>query len=127
MLQALGRERIGFDDFRRNGLLLPARDEAAIRLRLPLHCGPHRAYNELVIERVGQIEATWASLRLSSASTAGIVALQRLALLQNALRRRLLDPGTGAFRLNRRDPSGRPQDFSELDAMAATMWPDTDV
>lgn len=57
LIAALGPERIGFDDFRRNGLLLPANDAAAIRLGLPLHRGPHHSYNELVFERVGQIEA----------------------------------------------------------------------
>ena len=51
------RTHFGFDDFRRNGLLLPANDAAAIRLGLPLHRGPHHSYNELVFERVGQIEA----------------------------------------------------------------------
>ncbi|WP_254913069.1 AHH domain-containing protein [Novosphingobium sp. B 225] len=55
---ALGLDRVGFDDFRRNGLLLPANDEASVRIGLPLHRGPHRTYNELVLERVGQIEAT---------------------------------------------------------------------
>ncbi len=127
MFHALGRERIGFDDFRNNGMLLPARDEAAIRMGLPLHCGPHRAYNELVIERVGQIEAGWATLRKQGSGLARESALQRLYLLQRALRRRLLDARTGAFQLNRRDPLGKAPDFSALDAMAATLWPDTDV
>ncbi len=127
MFQALGRERIGFDDFRNNGMLLPARAEAAIRMGLPLHCGPHRAYNELVIERVGQIEAGWAVLRKQGARHASETALERLLLLQRALRRRLLDASTGAFQLNRRDPLGKAPDFSALDAMAATLWPDTDV
>lgn len=63
LFQAIGRERVGFDDFRSNGLLLPASDGAAIRIGLPLHRGPHRDYNCMVIERVGQIEAGWAQLR----------------------------------------------------------------
>lgn len=53
MLETVGTERIGFDDFRSNGLLLPANDTAALRIGLPLHRGPHRTFNELVIERVG--------------------------------------------------------------------------
>ena len=52
LLDAIGPERIGFDDFRCNGLLLPANDHAAVRLGLPLHRGPHRNYNAMVIERV---------------------------------------------------------------------------
>ena len=43
MLQALGAERLGFDDFRRNGLLLPANDRAVALIELPLHRGPQRA------------------------------------------------------------------------------------
>lgn len=31
LFAATGRERVGFDDFRRNGMLLPARSEAALR------------------------------------------------------------------------------------------------
>jgi hypothetical protein len=34
MLTALGRDRVDFDDFRRNGLLLPANDAAAVRIGL---------------------------------------------------------------------------------------------
>jgi hypothetical protein len=56
MLGQLDPVALGFDDFRRNGMLLPARHEAARRLGLPLHRGSHRDYSALVIERVGQIE-----------------------------------------------------------------------
>ncbi|ROT95222.1 hypothetical protein EB810_08935 [Altererythrobacter sp. FM1] len=66
MLERLGHALIGFDDFRRNGLLLPARDSAALRL----------------------------------------------ALLQRALRRRLLNPPGRPFHLNRRDPVGAGFDFT---------------
>ena len=127
LLDCLGHERIGLDCFRRNGLLLPARDEAAIRLGLPLHCGPHRNYNALVIERVGQIEAGWALLRPTDPEAALGEALLRLGLLQRALRRRLLDTRLRRFRLNRRDPQGKVPDYAELDAMAALLWPETAV
>ena len=56
LFDSIGRDRLGFDDFRSNGLLLPASGESALRLRLPLHRGPHRDYNAMVAERVGQIE-----------------------------------------------------------------------
>lgn len=125
MLDALGRDRLGFDDFRRNGLLLPANDFAAVRIGLPLHRGPHHAYNQLVIERVGQIEADWARGRLRSPEVALGEALERLELLQRALRRRLLDQQR-RMRLNRRDPLGTGVDFAELDAMAALLWPATE-
>lgn len=40
LLDRIGRERIGFDDFRFNGLLLPAVEKAAVVLGLPLHRAP---------------------------------------------------------------------------------------
>lgn len=124
MFRELGKDRIGFDDFRRNGLLLPANDSAAVRIGLPLHRGPHRTYNELVLERIGQIEAGWAAQRCRTPELALNDALARLELLQRALRRRLLDQRR-RLRLNRRDPLGRGVDFAELDAMAAMLWPAT--
>lgn len=120
----LGRERIGFEDFRRNGLLLPANDGAAVRTGLPLHRGPHRSYNQLVFERVGQIEASWTGGRLKDPDGALCDALERLGLLQRALRRRLLDQRR-RLRLNRHDPLGSGVDFAELDAMADQLWPAT--
>lgn len=127
MFDVVGAELIGFDDFRNNGLLLPASDAVAMRIGLPLHRGPHRTYNELVIERVGQIEGGWAAQRLRAPEVVLRVAHQRLALLQRALRRRLLDQERRRFKLNRRDPLGRGVDFTELDAMADQLWPDTVV
>lgn len=126
LLDALGRETIDFDDFRRNGLLLPANDQAAFQIGLPLHRGPHRAYNSMVIERVGQIEASWAATRLRAPELALEVAYHRLELLQRALRRRLLDQHR-RLRLNRHDPLGKGLDFRELDAMAALLWPATEL
>ena len=121
LFDCLGRERIGFDDFRSNGLLLPASDTAALRLALPLHRGPHRDYNAMVIARVGQIEQGWSALRPRAPEVALEQALMRLELLQRALRRRLLDP-LRRFALNRHDRLGRGADFAELDAMAEELW-----
>lgn len=122
---ALGLDRVGFDDFRRNGLLLPANDEASVRIGLPLHRGPHRTYNELVLERVGQIEATWSTTHPRAPEVALIEAYERLELLQRALRRRLLAQHK-RMKLNRHDPLGRGFDFSELDAMAEVLWGETE-
>lgn len=121
---ALGRDRIDFDDFRSNGLLLPANDSAAVRIGLPLHRGPHRDYNAMVIERVGGIEASWAATRLKAPEVALREAYHGLAQLQQALRRELLDQQR-RLKLNRRDPLGAGLDFSELDAMADLLWPAT--
>lgn len=124
-MQAIGRTRIGFDDFRRNGLLLPAREESARLLGLPLHRGPHRIYNEVVMDRVGRIEAYWAGTRAARPESALIEAAFRFDLLQSALRRRLLAPAGRTMVLNRRDPAVKPPAFDDLDAMAELLWADT--
>ena len=122
LLGRLGLARIGFDDFRRNGLLLPCSASAALRVGLPLHCGPHRFYNEMVLERVGQIEAAWMRSRGRDPLDAERDAIARLRLLQSALRRRLLDRGANRLRLNRHDPFRNDVDFTELDAMVDQLW-----
>ena len=124
LFDRLGRERVGFDDFRRNGLLLPCDEPAALRIGLPLHRGPHRDYNSMVIERVGRIESDWAARRLRAPDQALAEALMRLTLLQAALRRRLLAE-RARLRLNRGDPLGAGRDFAELDAMAELLWRET--
>lgn len=119
---AIGRIRPSFDDFRRNGLLLPATHESALRLGLPLHRGPHRRYNSMVMDRVGQIEADWSRLRPRSPETARSQALMRIDLLQRALRRRLLQDRRPAVRLNRLDPVQSWPDFTALDTLAEELW-----
>jgi hypothetical protein len=113
--------RAGFDDFRRNGMLLPATEDAAVRMGLPLHRGPHHAYSEMVGDRLGGIEAGWATAVCSDRDAAGIAALNALTQLQADLRRSLLDPHR-TVRLNRYDPLGRGTDFTRIDAMAETLW-----
>jgi len=125
LFEAIGRERLGFDDFRANGLLLPATDAGAARIGLPLHRGPHRDYNAMVTERVGQVEADWSCRRLRAPEVALSEALARLRLLQRALRRRLLDPGRRPLRLNRAQPVLYNADFAELDALADSLWGST--
>lgn len=117
----VGRAAVGFDDFRANGLLLPATEDATMRTGMPLHRGPHRHYNELVIERVGRIEDRWSQARLKDTESALTEALLRLRLLQSALRRRLLSEKKRML-LNRKDPIGTGFDFTELDAMAESLW-----
>lgn len=122
LFDAVGPERLAIDDFRRNGLLLPASDRAALRIRLPLHRGPHRTYNGMVVERVGQIERDWACSRQRAPEIAIGQALMRLDLLQRALRRRLLRSDGTRLKLNRGDPLGSGADFTALDAMAEALW-----
>lgn len=122
LFDAVGRDRLGFDDFRHNGLLLPASGESAVLLQLPLHRGPHGSYNAMVAERVGQIEGDWNRLRSLAPQVACDQALMRLELLHGALRRRLLSPGRSRVRLSRSDPWGAGLDFADLDAMADQLW-----
>ncbi|MBI1403764.1 MAG: hypothetical protein GC147_11190 [Porphyrobacter sp.] len=117
----IGRDSVGFDDFRANGLLLPASEEATIRTGMPLHRGPHHRYNEVVIARVGRIEESWARARRRDPEEALGEALMRLQLLQDALRRQLLAERRRVV-LNRKDPLGAGFDFTELDAMAEALW-----
>jgi hypothetical protein len=88
---------------------------------MPLHRGPHRRYNEVVIARVGQIEARWSIVRHGNPEAALDEALLRLHLFQCALRRQLLAQRRRVL-LNRNDPLGTGFDFGELDAMAEMLW-----
>jgi len=126
LFQHIDRRRVGFDDFRSNGLLLPSTEEATYRTGMPLHRGPHRRYNELVIERVGRIEAQWIKASKTNPEAARNEALMRLRLVQIALRRRLLDERKRMV-LNKKDPLGTGFDFTELDAMAESLWASTDA
>ncbi|MDZ4271295.1 MAG: AHH domain-containing protein [Erythrobacter sp.] len=121
LFEAIGRSRVGFEDFRANGLLLPATERAAIRTGMPLHRGPHRRYNEVVMARVGRIEERWSYLRHQNADLALTEALLRLRVLQGALRRQLLAERRRVM-LSRNDPLGTGFDFSELDTMAEALW-----
>lgn len=121
MFGAVGLAAVGFDDFRRNGLLLPATETATIRTGMPLHRGPHRRYNEVVIARVGVIADRWALMHSRHPEAALIEARLRLSLLQGALRRQLLAQRRRVL-LNRNDPLGTGFDFTELDAMAESLW-----
>ena len=121
MFDHIDRRQVGFDDFRRNGLLLPVTESSVLRIGMPLHRGPHRNYNAMVIERVGSIEFSWSKDRLTDPREAMKDALFRLSLLQNALRKRLLSERR-RLTLNRKDPLGTGFDFTTLDAMAEELW-----
>lgn len=121
MFDEIGRSSVGFDDFRTNGLLLPSTSEATFRTGMPLHRGPHRQYNEVVIERMGRVEEHWSQLRRTDPERALVEVLLRVKLIQTALRRRLLSERRRMV-LNRKDPLGTGFDFTELDAMAETLW-----
>jgi hypothetical protein len=122
LFDEIGRDRIGFDDFRSNGLLLPSTENTAQQTRMPLHRGPHHHYNAMVAERMGQIEADWSRLRPRAPEIALDQAIMRIDLLQRALRRRLLAEDRTRIKLNRSDRLGEQVDFTVLDAMAEVLW-----
>ena len=88
---------------------------------MPLHRGPHRDYNEMVIEKVGRIEQSWSKGRTWSDDARHIDALDRLARLQDRLRLNLLDRRR-ALHLSSKDPRSSAPDFSRLDALAEDLW-----
>ncbi|MEM1051013.1 MAG: AHH domain-containing protein [Pseudomonadota bacterium] len=124
LFDCIGRACVGFDDFRFNGLLLPGTELASIQTGLPLHRGPHPIYNDMVIERIGSIESRWDLVRGKDPRTARTEALERMRLLQRALRIRLINERKNLV-LNRKDPLGTGFDFDELDAMAEKLWSST--
>tara|TARA_E500000305_G_C3912244_1_gene183944 strand:- start:15 stop:629 length:615 start_codon:yes stop_codon:yes gene_type:complete len=126
LFETLGKRRL-FDDFRANGLLLPANEANALRTAMPLHRGPHRTYSDMVVHRVGQIEAGWRAKGGPGEDKACLDALMRLELLQAALRRRLLDHKRRHVMLSHKDPIGQGVDFTELDAMAEMLWSGTGI
>ncbi len=121
MFDSIGRNSVGFDDFRANGMLLPAKEDIAVRFGLPLHRGPHREYNQMVIERVGEIEGAWSRRYRVCPKKALLEALDDLSHLQRKLRDRLYEE-PGRLILNSNDPLGYGFDFTELDAMAETLY-----
>ena len=122
MLAAVCPATIGFDDFHRNGVLLPGTEAAAIEAQLPLHRGPHRIYNELVLERVGTVEMEWSRNRGRCEQQARQAAQERLRLIQRGLYRRLHGDGSAPLLLNRHDPIGKGIDFAHLDNLAEQLW-----
>lgn len=118
LFQRIRPATLGFHDFRANGLLLPSREESAMRLALPLHRGPHRQYNAMVIERFGQIEAGFATIAAAHPRVAECEARFRINLLQRGLRHRLIKARNKAYRLNSRDPLGQGSTLA-----SSTRWP----
>ena len=118
-------EQRSFDDFRRNGMLLPASESSALLLGLPLHRGPHRAYNEMVLDRIGEIESRWRRYRARAPLAARCWAGARCYAIQASLRTELARPSRhrgSPYALNRRDPVFRQVDYSGLDTMADMLW-----
>lgn len=124
MLGAIDPRGLLIGDFRHNGLLLPATDVQARRTGLPLHRGPHRAYSDLVLCRIANIERQWQHQHGAMAHSAAHDARFRLCLLQRALARSLIDPKVRPHvPLNQRDPfRTRADSDRSIDDLAAMLW-----
>ena len=48
-MERLGRTGAGLGDFETNGMFLPSEERIAQNAHLPLHRGPHLAYNDVVV------------------------------------------------------------------------------
>lgn len=105
--------RVGFNphDFASNGVCLPACEAVALRTGLPLYCGPHAHYTQLVSEQVALL-CRDVSVNVPHSPMTLMIGLSQL---QGSLRRSL-DRSNTALWLNRRDPrhiSGRPLAFDD--------------
>lgn len=122
MFDHLRREGFALQQFDRNGVMLPAREETALRLGYALHRGPHRGYTDVITARVEQVRTTFERQAHGDYRTARRTAVMRLCLLQNTMRRALTDGHRGGFWLNRRDPMRLFVDRPYLDAAIDRMY-----
>lgn len=120
-LSALRGAGVWANDFTRNGLFLPSREEEAVALHLPLHRGPHRLYSDMVAARLDGIARSY---RGPPAPPLLAEAAWRVRMMQAALTRTLAEARL-ARPLNRFDPMLRAQDFTQIDAMIDRLWADS--
>lgn len=109
-----------FDDFATNGLLLPTTEAEAMRLGRPLHRGPHPRYNALILTRAERIRADHA--RSAREARDRLISLQRLRLLQDAIRRSLMGACVFPVSLHQRDPMRSGLNFGTIDEMIEQAW-----
>lgn len=104
MFDDLRREGFGLHQFACNGLILPACEAAALSSGHALHRGPHHGNTDVLAARVEHIRAHFALHATADLRAARRIAMMRLALLQDVMRRALTDGHRRGFWLNRRDP-----------------------
>ncbi|WP_428682617.1 AHH domain-containing protein [Sphingopyxis sp.] len=122
MFDWLEAEAFSLHHFSHNGLVLPACESAALTSGHALHRGPHQGYNDVMTARVEQIRVHFALNAPTDLRSARRVAVMRLRLLQDAMRRALTDRHGGAFWLNRRDPMRLFADRPYLDEAIDRMF-----
>ena len=122
MFDALQAEGFALDNFRRNGLLLPACEGAALLSGHALHRGPHQGYSDVVASRVEQVRRHFSTHAPVNLPSARHTAVMRLRLLQDTTRRALTDRHGAGFWLNRRDPMRLFVDRPYLDDAIARLF-----
>ncbi len=102
----------GFDpnDFRSNGMFLPAIEKNAACFRLPLHRGPHPTYNRLVADRIAELR-----------QLPPIQLPQALNALQSALRVALRTDQNGLSDVTECKLRTSP-DFRKIDGHIDILW-----
>ena len=103
------------NDFRTNGMWLPATEELAVEYGLAMHRGPHPQYSELVSDWIAQ---------LARAQLRHPVELNHLLLLLQRRLRKFLTNRPSYFLLNRNDPLRARAGFSSVDDDIDKLWPD---
>lgn len=113
-------EDFGFQprDFSSNGLLLPSTEAAAQRLKMPMHRGPHRYYNDLVFECVNLIFAPFDFDKITHQEKQHVA--DEIAKLQATLKA-MLRQNRCNLRLNRNCPNNRDCINSHLDMAASIL------
>ncbi|UVO53957.1 AHH domain-containing protein [Sphingomonas sp. SUN039] len=115
-----GFSEMGFsmDDFSTNGMFLPADEAIACATRLPLHRGPHRTYNAMVIDALDTIrfDARRAGLD-RSAQMAAVRGLQHR--LRHLLQLSAVDAHVA---LASRNPFGASVALAKIDAQTDALF-----
>lgn len=115
MFGELVAEGFALQNFRANGVVLPASERAALQSGHALHRGPHHGYSDVVAARVERIRSHFARQAPNELRAARRTAVMRLRLLQDTTRRALTDGHGSGLWLNRHDPMRLFEDRPYLD------------
>lgn len=96
VLHAITRWGFAIDDFRANGILLPATCRESEISGLPIHAGPHPGYNRRVAQHISAIGRTVRH---------PLIRLARVRLLQAQLRATLTSPASAPVAIDLIDVS----------------------
>lgn len=117
-LSSFADPELWLGDFRRNGMFLPSDERIAQRECLPLHRGPHRVYNDIVIETLDGLRQ-----RFVRAGTSIRIQMTAVNGLQRNLRTLLrLSARNADIALGSRDPFGSSSALSAIDRQTDLLF-----